>query len=279
MTTKEQITEVINDLIKTAKTLDHSTAAEVKKQIYTSADALQGITANFATRPKTDAINQVNAAIENLHKIQREAETEPDYTIAKIMGVAVDLEKLRESIYKDMQHATASPVFAELAKLSDALTLVRETGSDAVGQTAYAIRERIDKLLHTYHVEPHSPALDEVAAALEANNEALEANNEALEANNEALAAHNVRMEEVLTRLEKHATAATSDGDNPPTTNADKAMLIFNRICALKAEKAKLCEQMGAKWVSSTCADEYNNTIYALLEEIERLAGADAENE
>lgn len=146
MTTKEQITEVINDLIKTAKTLDHSTAAEVKNQIYTSVNALLSA---------------------------------------------------RESV-------------------------------------------------------------DEVAQFC---------------ANNAAIAAHNERMEEVLTKLEKHTTAATSDGDN-----AGKALFLFNRICTLHAEKAKLCTRMGAKWFNSTLADEYNNTIYALLEEIEKLAGAAAES-
>lgn len=149
MTTKEQITEVINDLIKTAKTLDYSAAAEVKNQIYTSVNAL------------------------------------------------------------------------------------------------LSARESADELAQ-------------------------------LRANNAAIAAHNERMEEVLTKLEKHTTAATSDGDTP--TNAGKALFLFNRICTLHAEKAKLCTRMGAKWFNSTLADEYNNTIYAVLEEIEKLAGAAAES-
>lgn len=142
MTTKEQITEAINDLVKTAKTLDHSTAAEVKNQIYTSVNAL------LSARESADELAQFRA-------------------------------------------------------------------------------------------------------------------------NNAAIAAHNERMEEVLTKLEKHTTAAT---------NACKALFLFNRICTLHAEKAKLCTRMGAKWFNSTLADEYNNTIYALLEEIEKLAGAAAES-
>lgn len=150
-----------------------------------------------------------------------------------------------------------------IAELSNALGLVEDTTDAAVGSLAYEIRKRIDKLLHVCPVEPCNPAaLDETTAAMKFNNEEL--------------AAHNARMDEVLAQLEKQ-TAATSDGDKSLNSTNYKVLFIFNRICALKAEKQQIAETMGAKWLSSNIADEYNNTIYGLLEEIEKLAGADAE--
>lgn len=71
--------------------------------------------------------------------------------------------------------------------------------------------------------------------------------------------------------------AETASGDKSLNSTNYKVLFIFNRICALKAEKQQIAETMGAKWLSSNIADEYNNTIYGLLEEIEKLAGADAE--
>lgn len=147
-----------------------------------------------------------------------------------------------------------------IAELSNALGLVEDTTEAAVGSLAYEIRKRIDKLLHVCPVEPCNPAaLDEITAAMKFNNEELDA--------------QNARMDEVLAQLEKQ-TAATSDGDTstPTSTNTDKALFLFRRISALKAEKAKCSEEMGAKWFNSTLADEYGNAIYAALEEIEKLA-------
>lgn len=79
------------------------------------------------------------------------------------------------------------------------------------------------------------------------------------------------RLNAATDTLEAQKTA-TSDGNTPTQTNTDKALFLFRRISALKAEKAKCSEEMGAKWFNSTLADEYGNAIYAALEEIEKLA-------
>lgn len=93
---------------------------------------------------------------------------------------------------------------------------------------------------------------------------------------NKMLAAAIEQSKQVVARLNAATDTlqktATSDGNTRIPTNIDNALFLFRRISALKAEKAKYSKEMGAKWFNSKLADEYSNSIYAALEEIEKLA-------
>lgn len=148
------------------------------------------------------------------------------------------------------------------------------------------LRQRIAKLITETESQKYYPtplaafvfALKDVLYSTPADEPAELAEWKAneLREQNKMLAAAIEQSKQVVARLNAATDTlqktATSDGDTPTSTNTDKALFLFRRISALKAEKAKCSEEMGAKWFNNTLADEYGNAIYAALEEIEKLA-------